>query len=90
MSGANHEKVPGQDAIPLIAVELNDAGGWDLVVRSWSGCDLVRRSYAEYAYASDAEDDLRAELVDAPEGDVEAVLLRWANRDDLDLEDWWA
>lgn len=89
MSGANHEKVPGRDALPLIAVEPDDAGGWVVVVRSWGGSVLVRVAFASYADADDAETDLRAELADAPAGDVGAVLARWAGRE-LDLEDWWA
>jgi len=91
--GANHERVPGSDAEPLIGVETSDAVfGWSLVVRLFRSSggtkEVFRRTYSHEDDARKAECRLRLELRHAPRGDVRQVLRRW-NADIEDWPDWW-
>ncbi len=91
--GANHERVPGSDAEPLIGVETSDAlFGWSLVVRLFrpggGTQEVFRRTYSQESEATTAEVRLRLELRHAPHGDVRQVLRRW-NADIEDWPDWW-
>ena len=91
--GANHERVPGSDAEPLIGVETSDAlFGWSLVVRLFcpggGTQEVFRRTYSQESDATTAEARLRLSLRYATNGDVRQVLRRW-NADIEDWPDWW-
>lgn len=89
MTGRNHERVPGQDAPPLIGVE-ESAKGFALVVRRWNGSTAFCRPYRTHGAAVAAEASLRSALVHAHGGDVPSALASWWSSTEPWIDEWWS